>query len=83
MVGYLEMSFRMASGPNHVFWYQVLREHILFAKISYATFGLLMVLLLQFVSLLMMSKQSNYYYEEMLRYFSYLERLIKRRQRND
>ena len=62
--------------------YHVLREHIIWAKISYALFALALILLLQFLSLLLMSKQTNHYYEETLRYFSHLERQLKHRQEN-
>lgn len=62
--------------------YHVLREHIIWAKISYSVFGLSLVLLLQFISLLLMSKQSNHYYEDSIRYFAHLERQLKRRQDN-
>ena len=76
-IGYVWMLTKMPDSTGWIGLYHVLREHIIWAKISYMVFGLSLILLLQFVSLLLMSKQSNHYYEEMLRYFAYLERAAK------
>ena len=77
-IGFAWMSSQMPGAIGLMGLYDILRAHIIWAKISYAVFGLALILLLQFVSLLLMSKQSQHHYEEMLRYFSYLERLVRR-----
>lgn len=60
--------------------YQALRANMQGAPLSYVVWGLSLVLLLQFLSLNLMSKQSNHHYEEMLRHVSRLERLARRAQ---
>ena len=81
-IGFVWMLNKMPESTGWIGLYHVLREHIIWAKISYVVFGLSLILLLQFVSLLLMSKQSNHYYEEMLRYFAHLEGQLKHRQDN-
>lgn len=80
--GFAWMWGQMPWASGWVGLYQVLREHIIWAKISYALFALVLILLLQFISLLLMSKQTNHYYEETLRYFARLDRQLKHRQDN-
>ena len=71
------MRGQMPDSTGLIGLYDVLREHMIWAKLSYGVWGLSLILLIQFVSLLLMSKQSNHYYDEMLRYFSRLESKMK------
>lgn len=79
-IGLIGMLRQMPESAGWVGLYNVLREHIIWAKISYMVLGLSLILLLQFVSLLLMSKQSNHHYEDIIRYFAHLERQLKHRQ---
>lgn len=54
--------------------YQALRSHMQTAQLTYFTWAFSFILLLQFIFLNLMAKQSNHHHEEMLRYISRLER---------
>lgn len=79
-IGFAWMLKQMPESKGWISLYHALREHIIWAKISYTVFGLSLVLLLQFISLLLMSKQSKHHYEDIIRYFAHLERQLKHRQ---
>jgi glycosyltransferase involved in cell wall biosynthesis len=81
-IGFAKMIEKMPEFEGWVGLYHALREHIIWAKISYAVFGLSLVLLLQFISLFLMSKQSNHHYEDIVRYFGHLERQFKNHRDN-
>jgi hypothetical protein len=75
VVGYINI---LAQQPPDLGWlrfYFALREHILFAKVSYFVWGLCLLLLFQFSSLLFIAKQNNHHYQET---FSFLSRMRKR-----
>jgi len=75
VIGYQHM---LAQQPPDLGWlrfYFALREHILFAKVSYFVWSLSLLLLFQFTSLVFIAKQNNHHYQEM---FSFLCRLSKR-----
>ncbi|MFC1525496.1 glycosyltransferase family 2 protein [Candidatus Latescibacterota bacterium] len=74
--GYWDQIVLMPDGLGWMVWYQALRLHMRSAQLSYFVWGLCFILLLQFTSLNLMSKQSNHHYEEMLRYISRLERQL-------
>jgi hypothetical protein len=60
---------------GYIRFYFALREHILFAKVSYFVWSLCLLLLFQFISLMFIAKQNNHHYQDM---FSFLSRLRKR-----
>lgn len=75
LIGYQHI---LAQQPMDMGWlrfYFALREHIIFAKVSYFVWSLSLLLLFQFTSLVFIAKQNNHHYKEM---FSFLSRLSKR-----
>jgi len=77
VIGYQHI---LAQQPMDMSWlrfYLALREHIIFAKISYFGWGLCLLLLFQFTSLVFIAKQSNHHYQETFSFLSRLSRKLK------
>ncbi len=75
VIGYQHILAQQPMDTGWLRFYFALREHIIFAKISYFVWGLCLLLLFQFTSLVFIAKQSNHHYQET---FSFLSRLNKK-----
>jgi glycosyltransferase involved in cell wall biosynthesis len=75
VIGYQHILAQQSMDTGWLRFYFALREHIIFAKISYFVWGLCLLLLFQFTSLVFIAKQSNHHYQET---FSFLSRLNKK-----
>lgn len=73
--GYLVMLAKQTVDQGWVRYLVTLREHILYAKVSYFVWSFCLLLLFQFVSLVFIAKQNNHHYQEV---FSFLSRLNQR-----
>ncbi len=75
VIGYQHILTQQPMDTGWLRFYFALREHIIFAKISYFVWGLCLLLLFQFTSLVFIAKQNNHHYQEL---FSFQSRLSKR-----
>ena len=75
VLGYINILAQQPPDLGGLRFYFALREHILFAKVSYFVWGLCLLLLFQFTSLVFIAKQNNHHYAEL---FSFLARLNKK-----
>ncbi|MBW1999733.1 MAG: glycosyltransferase family 2 protein, partial [Deltaproteobacteria bacterium] len=73
--GYHYVLARQPADTGWLRFYFALREHIIFAKVSYFIWSLCLLLLFQFSSLVFIAKQNNHHYKEL---FSFLSRLNKK-----
>jgi glycosyltransferase involved in cell wall biosynthesis len=77
VIGYSKM---LAQQPPELGWlkfYFALREHILWAKISYFVWSLCLLLLFPFVALLFIAKQNNHHFKELFSICSQLNKMLK------
>ena len=75
VIGYQHILAQQPMDTGWLRFYFALREHIIFAKISYFVWGLCVLLLFQFTSLVFIAKQNNHHYQEL---FSFQSRLSKK-----
>jgi dolichol-phosphate mannosyltransferase len=89
----LILSFTLVRGYVHILsvtdaatgwmrYYFALRLHIQEAAISYSVWGLCLLLLFQFVSLVFIAKQNNYHYRELFSTLSRISKSLKEFERN-
>ena len=72
VIGYLMMLDNQPPDLGILRFYYALREHILFAKVSYFVWSLCLLLLFQFSSLVFIAKQNNHFYKEIYSFLVYL-----------
>jgi len=77
VIGYQHILAQLPMDTGWLRFYLALREHIIFAKISYFGWGLCLLLLFQFTSLVFIAKQSNHHYQETFSFLSRLSRKLK------
>jgi dolichol-phosphate mannosyltransferase len=81
VVGYMMMLNHQPADLGILRFYYALREHILFAKVSYFVWSLCLLLLFQFSSLVFIAKQNNHFYKEIYAFLVYLLKQVKDRER--
>lgn len=72
--GYFLVLSQQTPDGGFVRFYLALREHLIYAKLSYFIWGFSLILLFQFLSMVFLAKQSNHHYQELFTFLSYMDR---------
>ncbi|THB66236.1 MAG: glycosyltransferase family 2 protein [Desulfovibrio sp.] len=76
--GYVDVYLQLDEFSGFNRFYQALREHMLFAKLTYFVWAMCVLLLFQFVSQIFLAKQNNHYFAETFSMLSHMNQRLKK-----